>query len=257
VKRLVTEGIIPLEIVVPDIPEPVHKLVGRMLSRDRALRPSDLREVWETLLPYSTVMAPSFNPAVSERPFPDIEGRASPSTPQAVVVSRPSSDPRADTESSSDGGARTDSPQSVSVQRRRQRGRSSVLVVALGLGVALVATIASLAGRGPAPMTSTGAAAGVSVIAPVAAIRTSAMAPAPAAPASGSSTPVVELAKAASAEPARKESGVVGNARTKGKRDREPVVAAVSSAGTAAPAPSTSAKPAPTNSPGLIDDLPF
>jgi serine/threonine protein kinase len=44
-KIVTTDGIRPLSTVAPFVPADVAELVGRMLSRDRALRPSSLREV--------------------------------------------------------------------------------------------------------------------------------------------------------------------------------------------------------------------
>lgn len=43
-KRFMTQGITPLEVVVPDLPSPVAALITSMLSRDARNRPSDLRE---------------------------------------------------------------------------------------------------------------------------------------------------------------------------------------------------------------------
>lgn len=52
VMRLMSTGIIPLERVAFGLPEEVTALVGRMLARERAKRPSDLGEVLEVLQRY-------------------------------------------------------------------------------------------------------------------------------------------------------------------------------------------------------------
>jgi serine/threonine protein kinase len=49
VMRLLSTGIMPLEVLVPDLPGELSRLVGRMLSRDVGRRPADLREVFSVL----------------------------------------------------------------------------------------------------------------------------------------------------------------------------------------------------------------
>jgi serine/threonine protein kinase len=60
VMRLLNTGIMPIERMVPTLPEEIAKLVGRMLSRDAAGRPTDLREVFDVLRRYGHVSAPTF-----------------------------------------------------------------------------------------------------------------------------------------------------------------------------------------------------
>jgi serine/threonine-protein kinase len=64
---LLSTGIIPLEQLVPDLPPELSALVGRMLSRDPALRPEDLREVSAILGRLTPERAPAFGPPPAER----------------------------------------------------------------------------------------------------------------------------------------------------------------------------------------------
>ncbi|GMV19967.1 MAG: hypothetical protein AMXMBFR56_81910 [Polyangiaceae bacterium] len=59
VKRLM-EGIEPIERRLPDLPRDVTALLSRMLSRERAQRPADLREVAAVLAKHTDVEVPSF-----------------------------------------------------------------------------------------------------------------------------------------------------------------------------------------------------
>jgi serine/threonine-protein kinase len=77
-KHLMTQGITPLEILAPDLPEQVTRLVGRMLSRDPAARPADLREVHATLKPFAGIRVPSFGPAVQDSAVADTEQSEAP-----------------------------------------------------------------------------------------------------------------------------------------------------------------------------------
>jgi len=49
VMRLLSTGIMPIEHLVPELPPELSALIGRMLARDVARRPADLREVHELL----------------------------------------------------------------------------------------------------------------------------------------------------------------------------------------------------------------
>jgi serine/threonine protein kinase len=60
VMRLLNTGIMPIERVVPTLPKEIAKLIGRMLSRDAAGRPTDLQEVFDVLRKHSGVSAPTF-----------------------------------------------------------------------------------------------------------------------------------------------------------------------------------------------------
>jgi eukaryotic-like serine/threonine-protein kinase len=52
-KRLMTDGVTPIEVLLPDLPADVGSLVMRMLSRERADRPQDIKEVFDVLARYS------------------------------------------------------------------------------------------------------------------------------------------------------------------------------------------------------------
>jgi hypothetical protein len=53
VMKLATEGIAPLDQVVPGLPPQATALVTRMLARERGARPKDLQEVHEALSPFA------------------------------------------------------------------------------------------------------------------------------------------------------------------------------------------------------------
>jgi eukaryotic-like serine/threonine-protein kinase len=60
VVRLLNTGIMPIERVVPGLPEDMAQLAGQMLARDVAQRPVDLRAVFDVLKKYASVSAPTF-----------------------------------------------------------------------------------------------------------------------------------------------------------------------------------------------------
>jgi serine/threonine-protein kinase len=76
VSRLVTDGIVPIEVLVPDLPEDLVRLIGRMLSQACDDRPEDLREVMAVLERHTGARAPAFGPPGS---LPE----ASPAPPEA------------------------------------------------------------------------------------------------------------------------------------------------------------------------------
>ncbi|HZO13902.1 MAG TPA: serine/threonine-protein kinase [Polyangiaceae bacterium] len=61
-KIIVTRAIWPLEEAAPGLPEDIVALVNRMLERDRAKRPMDMRELYTVLRRYTDVEAPEFGP---------------------------------------------------------------------------------------------------------------------------------------------------------------------------------------------------
>ncbi len=71
VMSLMSTGITPLEHLVPELPGDIADLARRMLSREKVLRPDDLREPFEVLGRYTTISSPSFGPPTSEVPDPD------------------------------------------------------------------------------------------------------------------------------------------------------------------------------------------
>jgi serine/threonine protein kinase len=98
-KRLLSEAITPIEVLVPDLPAAVTELVGRMLQRDPEGRPRDLREVAEVLARHTTVTAPAFDAAIGEAPLSlDSSPTSAQSSPRAVVRTAEPSDPIAATD---------------------------------------------------------------------------------------------------------------------------------------------------------------
>jgi serine/threonine-protein kinase len=63
IKKLMVEGITPLETVAPDVPAEVAELVRRMLAKDRGGRPRDLREVSAVLARHATGTGPALGGA--------------------------------------------------------------------------------------------------------------------------------------------------------------------------------------------------
>jgi tRNA A-37 threonylcarbamoyl transferase component Bud32 len=59
-KIVMTDAIKPLGERVPELPHPITDLVARMLQRERASRPADLREVVDVLAAFGTRESPSF-----------------------------------------------------------------------------------------------------------------------------------------------------------------------------------------------------
>jgi serine/threonine protein kinase len=65
-KIITTDGIAPLDLVAPDVPVDLARLVRRMLTRDRAARPQSLGEVQATLRRFTDAAVRSFgDPAVA------------------------------------------------------------------------------------------------------------------------------------------------------------------------------------------------
>jgi eukaryotic-like serine/threonine-protein kinase len=67
--RLLSSGIMPIERLVPQLPEGWASLIGRMLSRDAGRRPSDLREVYDVLAASTARRCPTFGAPGSEEPL--------------------------------------------------------------------------------------------------------------------------------------------------------------------------------------------
>lgn len=71
-KRLMSDGIAPLSALVPDLPNDVVDVVGRMLVRERSERVRDLREVFDLLEQHAGARAPRFG-APGSRRLPPLE----------------------------------------------------------------------------------------------------------------------------------------------------------------------------------------
>jgi serine/threonine protein kinase len=65
VKHMLTQGITPIFVVAPGLPNDVARLITRMLCIEPEGRPGDLREVHAALSRYARSTAPSFGPPVS------------------------------------------------------------------------------------------------------------------------------------------------------------------------------------------------
>jgi eukaryotic-like serine/threonine-protein kinase len=137
-KRLMSDAIMPLEAIVPDLPADVAALARSMLSRDRNRRPEDLREVQAVLERHTTVRAPAFGPPFSEPG--DSEERPVPE-PVKVVIDPSGADSEGAT-ARANVRADTEDPTTSSIPPRRRSMR-----LALWAGVALTLTSALAAWR--------------------------------------------------------------------------------------------------------------
>ena len=130
VMRLATEGITPLDGLVPGLPKEVAALVMRMLARERARRPQDLREVHDTLARLTRQDSLPFpRTAISQR-MP-VEAGPPPSLGPAPIVD-------------------TQSPQAVPRRPRRTPRRS--LFVCIAAGGVLATAFASWRLSAPTPV---------------------------------------------------------------------------------------------------------
>jgi serine/threonine protein kinase len=245
VVRLLNTGIMPIERVVPTLPEDVARLIGRMLSRDAARRPKDLREVFGVLRKYSGVSALEFegpslaiagDPAQSTRSvkspadspsFLEARGPAEPST-LATAVSpadrSPAIDAHAPTLRDESNALRQTASwegQSVTakVEPHRSRQRQTlVLVIALpvvALGAYLLARPGNAPGGTTPGVSSTNAASpapaeSVNVPLPAAAPRVASAVPAPQAPVAQPPPTVPPQASAASKHHSAKRAAQSG-----------------------------------------------
>jgi eukaryotic-like serine/threonine-protein kinase len=73
--RFTTGCITPIQALVPDLPADLVMLVSRMLARDIAERPADLREVFSVLSKHTSRTSPEFGPP-AWMPAPDVEEAA-------------------------------------------------------------------------------------------------------------------------------------------------------------------------------------
>lgn len=135
-KRLLTEVITPIAVLVPDLPADVAALVDRMLQTHRDDRPADLREVAEVLGRYASFLVPAFGAPEPEVPIgPD----SSPtSAPHTVIEVAGESDPHAATEVV-ESTRPPPSPTSASTVSERRSHRPSravaIAVAAFSIGV--------------------------------------------------------------------------------------------------------------------------
>jgi serine/threonine-protein kinase len=279
IKRLLNEGITPIEVLVPDLPPDVAALVGRMLCRERAGRPEDLREVHDALAPHGSVRVPEFGAAVSVRPISDSHPGAA-SRPTPTRPDRPGRlDPRGDTLAQapptlSEGvhfvpgfvssplppgdGPQTQGAQSVSVGRPPRRRGAWML----GAGAALAAAAVGVL-RLSSHATEGAATAGVGA-ARAAAPEAPSAAPAriePTSPTTVIHAPDAGLAAAPerSAGPAAATPAHAARPGVKADHPRAgPPVATAATAAPPPPSPAPAAAPrAPARARGLVDEPPF
>jgi serine/threonine-protein kinase len=259
VKHLMTTGITPLERVVPGLPAPLTALVDRMLSRERARRPEDLREVFDVLSGLTTVKARAFGAPGSQARSPE-ELEPSTSSGDALVLDSavPQVDPNAPTVQIDTAG-----PHAVSslVKRRSQTSWLYAGAAASALvGGVLIYTLTR-----PAPVVGPPSAGSAGAAAP---------APLPAPPPPTAATTVMpDQPKPASAEPPPSEQSAGVTRRTAApSKLRENKPAASAPAGSPAPsasvaradpmaatppaAPSSPAAKKPTSG-GLAEKPPF
>jgi serine/threonine protein kinase len=134
---LATEGVQPLDRLLPDLPQEVTTIVMRMLSRDRHDRPQDLLQVREVLSRFADEAPPPF-PVTAISPGAPSGERSRREAAQAPVVD-------------------TDSPQSLPKGSRRsrphflKRAPLRSLLVALASGGVLLMAFVSWRLRAPVP----------------------------------------------------------------------------------------------------------
>jgi serine/threonine-protein kinase len=87
-RHVVAGNFTPLATLAPDVPADVADLVGRMLSRDPAGRPWDLREVHAVLERYAEASAPAFGIAVAPL-FDELTAESGVSIQVAAAGERP------------------------------------------------------------------------------------------------------------------------------------------------------------------------
>jgi hypothetical protein len=248
------EGITPLRILEPELPEDVLALVDRMLKRDPRGRPNDLREVHDVLSSHGTVAVPAFGAAIAEREL------APPSSPGSMPRSAPEPpalsgvevmDTLLDESAAKRGGEATADvdnafAHALSVRKRARNRRWS-----FAAGVALMLVVALLLRhfeRADAPVPALARGAEATVAAPVVAPQALPEADErPAVPAVSEPSPPVKQVP----EPRAGKSRVLHEA----EKDRAPPVAERPSV----PASARPASPAAVRKPrvGLVEEPPF
>jgi serine/threonine protein kinase len=247
VMHLMTTGITPLERLVPDLPSDLTALVGRMLARERARRPNDLREVAEVLARHTNVRAPAFAAPGASLPTDDGEDSLEPA-PRKVVVSADGADSRVETQRAVDTAPNAMSSTVRSAPRRR--------TMAVAVGLALVAAAGAWAFLRPASHPAVQAALEkpvpeARVIAPT---STAAAQPEPA-----TATTTVTAAPQAAVAPPKDAGTTIAAPRVAPSKPTKRKAQPPASAGEKAPASSaTAVAPAkPTHKGGLAETPPF
>jgi serine/threonine protein kinase len=241
-KIVMTDAIKPIERIVPDLPAAMVQLIGRMLSRDREKRPSDLREVGSVLAELAGEQAPSFGEPVAAVVRTSVPGdSAQRATPDRIVATpRESSgaagafDDTLEQPSKPDGRASTQSPITVSASQsarsRRRRGPLAIGGIIAALAILGAGGAALLRGDPDKPTTppavTTQAATGAPVPSFVAPPEVSQASP-----------PPVEIAPSATASAAPAPVVVAPPPRKDPAGSTRPAKAPSASSATTAPAP--------------------
>ncbi len=145
VLKIITTGdIVPLEKIVPGLPDDIVRLAGRMLSRPREDRPSDMREVLDVLKRYSTLSVRAFGAARSHPPSQDIAERSSETRPRTPVHAQDGPTLLAASALPQD----TASPHALS-RPERQDSRKIALFAGIALGALVVGGVGWRLGRSP------------------------------------------------------------------------------------------------------------
>jgi serine/threonine protein kinase len=246
VMHLMSTGITPLERLVPDLPSDLTALVGRMLARERARRPNDLREVAEVLARHTSVRAPEFAAPGASLPTGDGAEDSLEPAPRKVVVSADGADSRIDTQRAVDTAPNAMSSTVRSAPRRR--------TMAVAVGLALVAAVGAWAFVRPAlqPAVQTAVEKPASEARVIAPTSTAAAQPEPAT----ATTTMTAAPQAAVAPP--KDAGAT-TARAAASKPAKRTAQPPPSAAEKAPASSaTAVAPAkPTHKGGLAETPPF
>jgi eukaryotic-like serine/threonine-protein kinase len=256
-KRLLHDGITPLEVLVPDLPAEVTSLVNRMLCRERSERPADLREVSAVLSAFTTVTAPPFG-APDSRSIADPQPEL-PSTPRVVVDSGGSHD--GDTMEARSLRVSTHGPTSISVsQKRPAAARYALAAAAIALAVGAVAFFRPSSAETEVtegidgPRLATAAAPDT----PTTEGISPPLEPEPTAPepeaASAEAAEKPETALPEDHEPPESQPSAAATARAPKTR---PAKAPAAPAVTATPEPESRRKAPPPRSKGLVDEPPF
>jgi serine/threonine protein kinase len=172
VKRLLSDGITPISVILPSLPADVTALVESMLRRERDQRPRDLRDVSKVLARYAHVKPPEFGPA-AEEPAHVEEGDAE---PRQIVVDSGDTDPSASTHHAPRSGPETAGAHTLSSPHSARRPARAtwivvgIVAIATGVGVAVVARTPSSASSASS-MPQTASAPAVTPAAPVVDLR--------------------------------------------------------------------------------------
>jgi serine/threonine-protein kinase len=233
VKRLLSDGIAPIEVLAPSLPPEVSGLVGRLLRRDREERPRDLHEVSRVLARYATVKPPEFGEVrapSSQDPLPLSDRESVASAPTQAAPS----------------GQGTENPHTVSYARSGRRTPRAlwVPVAIAAIVVAVVMAMRTPSGTEPAVHSATAVAA-KPVETPVMTPPTQVGAPQPLTPAKANVTAPSATVAPGESEPATSaEAMAASSAKPIAGRHAVPGHAVASAAASPSTTPAVTAPPA-------------